>query len=300
MVTPSAPRLKHVLCTRPNNTQRMARMAYWEWGDPLNSKAVVCVHGLSRQGRDFDTLAQALAPYYRVICPDVLGRGQSDWLFDCSGYEVSAYALDMLGLLAQCKAQEVHWIGTSMGGLIGLVLSSFQHNTIAPMTSMTRLVLNDVGPVIEWAAIERIQKYLGQALSWATIEHGAQALKAISQGFGSHTNEQWLALSRPMFKRQADAWVLHYDPRIAEPFKRLTPQTCQAHEAVLWKLYDAISCPTLLLRGADSDLLSSHTAQAMRTRGPHAQWHEFCNVGHAPMLNNPAQIKVVKDFLLAV
>lgn len=283
------PRLNHVQCL---DTQGLHRMAYWEWGDPGNPKVLVCVHGLSRQGRDFDTLAQAMRGEYRVVCPDVVGRGQSDWLSDPSGYQIPAYAADMVTLLARLNAQTVHWVGTSMGGLIGLIVSALKGSPIS------RLVLNDVGPVVEPEAIARIGSYLGAPLRWKTLEEAADALWAISQGFGPHTREQWLALTRPMVKPEGDGFIPHYDLKIAEPFRSITPEVAKAGEAMIWAMYDSLRCRVLLLRGAESDLLSPATAKAMTERGPKAELREFAGVGHAPMLNSLDQIAVLREFLL--
>ncbi len=286
------PRLNHVQCLGAGG---LHRMAYWEWGEPGNPKVLVCVHGLTRQGRDFDTLAQAMSASWRVVCPDVVGRGQSDWLADPSGYQVPNYMADMVTLLARLDAQHVSWVGTSMGGLIGLGLAAL------PRSPIERLVLNDVGPEIEAAGIARIAAYVGQPLRWDTLDEAADYLWSISQSFGPHTREQWLALSRPMLKADdasgSAGFRLHYDPRLAVPLRAFTPALAAAGTAMLWRGYDAIACPTLLLRGADSDLLSPATAQAMTERGPKARLHEFTGVGHAPMLVDPGQVAVVRDFL---
>jgi pimeloyl-ACP methyl ester carboxylesterase len=288
------PRLNHVQCL---DTRGLHRMAWWEWGDAANPRVLVCVHGLSRQGRDFDTFAQAMQGEYRVVCPDVVGRGESDRLADPMGYQIPAYVADMVTLLARLNAGTVHWVGTSMGGLIGLGLAALKNSPVS------KLVLNDVGPSIEPAALARIGTYLGQPARWRSLEEAADALWSISQGFGPHTREQWLALTRPMLRADADAhgggFVPHYDPQIALPFRAITPEAARAGEAVLWGMYDAIACPTLLLRGADSDLLTRATAQAMTQRGPRALLREFDGVGHAPMLTSPEQIAAVREFLLA-
>ncbi|MGY4828861.1 alpha/beta fold hydrolase [Sphaerotilaceae bacterium SBD11-9] len=283
------PRLNSVQCL---DTQGLHRMAYWEWGDPANPRVLVCVHGLSRQGRDFDTFAQAMQGEYRVVCPDVVGRGRSDWLTDPSGYQIPAYAADMVTLLARLDTTSVHWVGTSMGGLIGLVLSALKNSPVQ------RLVLNDVGPSIEPSSLARIGSYLGLPARWKTLDEAADALWAISQGFGPHTREQWLALTRPMLKPDGDGFVPHYDPQIAVPFRAITPEAAGAGEAMMWAMYDSLRCPTLLLRGAESDLLTKATAQAMTARGPKAELCEFAGVGHAPMLTSPEQIAVVREFLL--
>ena len=283
------PRLDHVQCL---GARGLHRVAYWEWGDAANPKVLVCAHGLSRQGRDFDTLARALAGDYRVVAPDVAGRGQSDWLADPMGYQLPAYVADMVTLLARLNAHTVHWLGTSMGGLIGLGLASL------PGSPVGKLVLNDIGPTVEPEAVARIGSYLGLPMRWPTVEEAADYMLSISQGFGTHTREQWLALTRPMLKPDGDGWKPHYDPAIAVPFRAMTPEIAKAAEAALWKAYDAIRCPTLLLRGADSDLLTRDTALAMTQRGPRARLHQFANVGHAPMFVAPEQVAVVRESLL--
>ena len=294
------PELRYLDCTAP----APHRMAYWQWGDPQASHTVVCVHGLSRQGRDFDVLAQALVDRsktpLRVVCPDVVGRGKSDFLTDPQGYQLPTYVADMLQLLVQLKPTTLDWVGTSMGGLIGMLLCAYAPSVGA---SVRRLVLNDVGPVIQWQALQRIGQYLGKSGQFATVQEAADAMWAISSSFGPHTPAQWLALSQPMLKPLAGAqgpgaWTLHYDPAIALPFGAMTAQQAQEGEAFLWQAYDAISAQTLLLRGAQSDLLSVATAQQMTQRGPKAQLVEFAGVGHAPTLIAPDQVDAVADFVL--
>jgi pimeloyl-ACP methyl ester carboxylesterase len=283
------PRLRHVQCL---DAKGLHRMAYWEWGDPANRRVLVCVHGLSRQGRDFDTLAVSLASHYRVVCPDVVGRGQSGWLSDPMGYAIPAYVADMVTLLARLDADLVDWVGTSMGGLIGLGVGALKGSPLR------RLVLNDVGPAIEPLSLARIGTYLGQPAHWVSLDAAADALWAISQGFGPHTREQWRALTRPQLQADGAGFKPHYDPAIAVPFRLITPELARIGEAALWQAYDSLSLPTLLLRGAQSDLLSVATAQAMTERGPRARLVEFAGVGHAPMLVQPDQVRVVSDFLL--
>ncbi len=284
------PRLRNVQCL---DSRGLHRMAYWEWGDASNPRVAVCVHGLSRQGRDFDTLAQALATSHRVICPDVVGRGRSDRLADPMGYQIPLYVADMVTLLARLDAEVVDWVGTSMGGLIGMGLASL------PKSPLARLVLNDVGPTIEPAAITRIGTYLGVPIRWGSLDEAADYLQGISKGFGPHSREAWLALTRPMLKEDGDGFIPHYDPAIGVPFRAVTPQMATAGQAALWQAYDAIRCPTLLLRGAESDLLTAATAAEMTERGPHARLVEFAGVGHAPTLVAPDQVEVVREFLLA-
>ena len=288
--TAATPRLAHVQCLHPGG---LHRMAYWEWGDPGNPRVVVCVHGLSRQGRDFDALARTLAGEFRVVCPDVAGRGRSDRLPDPSLYQVPAYAADMVTLLARLDAAELHWVGTSMGGLIGMVVAALAGS---PVRS---LVLNDIGPAIEHEAVRRIGAYLGEPRRFASLAEAAGFLRAISPGFGPHGDDEWLALSAPMVRPapDGDGLVLHYDPAIALPFRAITPELARQGEARLWQAWDAVRCPVLLLRGAESDLLSRQTAEAMTRRGPPTRLHEFEGVGHAPTLVAPAQRAVVAEFL---
>lgn len=283
-------------------------MAYWQWGNPGSAHVVVCAHGLSRQGRDFDVLAQALCEraggHIRVICPDVAGRGRSDWLKDPMGYQIPSYAMDMLALLAQLQAHspigQLDWVGTSMGGLIGMAVAG-QPGLPLP-APVRRMVLNDVGPTLEWQALQRIGGFIGKTGRFATVQEAADAMWAISTGFGPHTPAQWLALSQPMVKPIAGdtdgALTLHYDPAIALPFRTITQEIAQVGEAALWQLYDGIQAQVLLLRGAHSDLLSPATAQAMAQRGPKARLVEFAGVGHAPTLIAADQVDAVTQWLL--
>ncbi len=301
----SEPSLNYVSCPDAADGHRMA---YWQWGQPDSPHVVLCVHGLTRQGRDFDVLARALCAQasggIRVVCPDVAGRGESEWLKDPMGYQVPAYAADMLSLLAHLHALSpigtLDWVGTSMGGLIGMVVCG-QPGLPLPVP-VRRLVLNDVGPALQWEAIQRIGAYLGKAGHFNTVEEAAGAMWTISQSFGPHTPEQWLALSRPMLRPVSAApdspLRLHYDPAIAGPFKLTTEEGAQQGEAMLWQLYDAIQAQTLVLRGAQSDLLSLETAHAMAQRGPRARLVEFEGVGHAPTLVAQDQVAVVAGFLL--
>ncbi len=294
------PSLNYVLCPDASGGHRMA---YWQWGNPAAGHVVVCVHGLTRQGRDFDVLAQALCARggdaLRVVCPDVAGRGQSDWLKDPLSYQIPSYAADMLALLAQLQPTTLDWLGTSMGGLIGMVVAG-QPELPLPVP-VRRLVLNDVGPVIEWKALQRIGEYLGQTGRFDSVQQAADALWAVASSFGPHTPAQWLALSQPMLKALGDgsgAFTLHYDPALAQPFGAVTPESAAQGEAMLWQLYDQITARTLLVRGQESDLLSVQTALAMMARGPKARLVEFAGVGHAPTFIADDQVQVIASFLL--
>jgi pimeloyl-ACP methyl ester carboxylesterase len=279
------------------------RMAYWQWGDAANPHVVMCVHGLSRQGRDFDVLAGYMADQARVICPDVAGRGQSDWLKDTMAYQIPQYAADMLTLLAQLNQQSpvttLDWVGTSMGGLVGMAIAG-QPGLPLP-APVRKLVLNDVGPAIEWTAIQRIAAYLGRAGHFDSLQQAADAMWAVSTSFGPHTPEEWLELSRHMVKRVPGALdgsvMLHYDPAIAVAVRAATEESARQGEAQLWALYDQIQAQVLILRGAESDLLSEATALAMTQRGPRARVVAFEGVGHAPTLVSLDQVSTVSDFL---
>ncbi len=303
--TMTEPSLHHVSCP---DAEGGHQMAYWQWGRTDSLHVVLCVHGLTRQGRDFDVLARALCEQaggnIRVICPDVVGRGESDWLKDPMGYQLPAYAADMLVLLAQLHGESpigtLDWLGTSMGGLIGMVVCG-QPELPLPVP-VRRLVLNDVGPALEWQALVRIGAYLGQAGHFDSVQAAADAMWSISKSFGPHTPEQWLALSRPMLRPVSSAadspWRLHYDPKMALPFSQATQETTLQGEALLWQLYDGITAQTLLVRGALSDLLSPQTAHDMTLRGPHARLVEFPGVGHAPTFIAKDQVAEVTAFLL--
>jgi pimeloyl-ACP methyl ester carboxylesterase len=277
-----------VLCL---STKGFHRMHYTDWGDAANSRVVICVHGLTRNGRDFDALAQALQADFRVVCPDVAGRGRSDWLDAKEGYVYPQYAADMTALIARITAggeKAIYWVGTSMGGMLGMLFAS------QPKTPVGKLVLNDVGTLIPKASMERIGAYVGKDPRFKTFEETVAYVRMVSAPFGSLTDSQWRHLTEHNSKQHADgSWGMNYDPGIGLPF-----QKGPLADIDLTGYYDAIACPTLLLRGAQSDLLLHDTALAMTQRGPKPRLVEFANVGHAPMLMAEDQIKVVRDFLL--
>lgn len=288
------PQLRFVNCL---DSTGLHRMAYWEWSGPsADAPVLVCAHGLSRQGRDFDALAREMSKRYRVVCPDVVGRGRSDWLRQPAGYQIPAYVSDMVALLARLDVEQVDWVGTSMGGLIGLGLASLPRPEGVP-SPVRRLVLNDVGPAIRFEALQRIGTYLGKPARFGSLAEGAAYLRSISEGFGPHSDAEWLALSTPLFREDGGQWKLHYDPAIALPFAAVTPEIAAAGEAALWAAYDALRCPTLLIRGAESDLLSADTARQMAERGPRTRLVELPGIGHAPTLIHADQVAIVRDFL---
>jgi pimeloyl-ACP methyl ester carboxylesterase len=263
------------------------RVAYRQWGDSANPRVVVRAHGLTRNGRDFDTLAAAICERYRVICPDMPGRGDSEWLRDSNDYGFATYLTSVTALLAHAHADSVAWVGTSMGGLIGMLIAA------QPETPIARMVVNDVGPAIEPAALARIGLYVGLDPVFDSFEQLETHVRDISATFGVLSEDQWQALARSTARQDAGGrWRLKYDPGIAVPFRAMAGQTSD-----LWPIWDAIRCPTLLLRGAESDLLSPATATAMASRGPCPQVVEFPGVGHAPMLMSEEQMAPVVAFL---
>jgi pimeloyl-ACP methyl ester carboxylesterase len=284
--------IKAVQCISPAG---LHKMAYKEWGDPHNPNVLVCVHGVTRISDDFDNLARAMADTHRVICPDVVGRGRSDWLRNPQLYRLPQYISDMVTLLARVLAnveiQSVDWFGTSMGGLIGMGLASLAGNPVR------KLVLNDIGPTLDTAALLRIGDYIGQDVRFQTFDEAARYIRDISATFGPHTDEEWHKIAADVLRQNADgAWIRHYDMGLAVPFKSATADSIKADEVLLWAAYDAIRCPTLLVRGAESDLLSPATAQAMTQRGPKAKLVELAGIGHAPTFMHADQIALAKDF----
>lgn len=280
-------RQRTVRCASPKG---LHRIAYREWGEPRNERVLVCVHGLTRCARDFDRLAQALSERYRVVCPDVAGRGDSDWLADPMHYHLPQYVADMVTLIARLDVESVHWVGTSMGALIGMALAS------QPGTPITRLVVNDAGPVITRASLERIAAYVGKVPEFPTIEAAEQFIRAIAATFGPHSDAEWRFLTEAVMRKNGDGgWRAHYDPRIGDTYRASMPEK----DLELWPMWNAIHCPTLLLRGALSDLLTRDTAAQMAQTGPKAKVVEIPGVGHAPTLLHDEQIAIVREFLLA-
>jgi len=279
-------RKRSVQCLSPAG---LHRMAYLEWGDPRNPNVVVCVHGLTRSARDFDALARSLSNQFRVVCPDVVGRGESDWLADPLHYVLPQYLADMVTLLARLDVARVHWVGTSMGGLVGMFLAGQKAAPVA------RLVLNDAGPVVTRSSLERIATYVGVAPTLRTIEEAEAMMRTISAPFGEHSDAEWRFLTEIYVRQNSDgSYRLHYDPRLGEPFRAQLPEK----DLEFWASYDANRCPTLVIRGAESDLLTRATCEQMAVRGPKAKVVEIPNVGHAPTLMHTDQIDIVRDFLL--
>ncbi len=301
-IEPLTPQLQFVSCPHEGGSHRMA---YWRWGAAHAPHVVMAVHGLTRQGRDFDRLAAALVHagqgQVQVICPDVAGRGKSEWLSNPALYQVPQYASDMLVLLTALHAahpmETLDWVGTSMGGLIGLVLMG-QPQLPMP-AAVRRCVLNDVGPSITWSSLQRMQQYVGQYGSYTDLHQVAQVLRLLSVGFGPVPVDIWLELCSHMVRPSPEGGLtLHYDPAIAQPLQALTEESALANEPIMWGLYEHMRAQVLLIRGEDSDLLTLDTAQAMTQRGPKARLVQWPHIGHAPTLTDPEHIRVLTDFLL--
>ena len=261
-------------------------MSYLEWGDPRNREVLVCVHGLTRTGHDFDEVARALCGQFRVVCPDVAGRGDSERLPDPMLYGIPQYVGDMVTLIARLDVEGVSWLGTSMGGLIGMALAA------QAASPVKRLALNDAGPLVTRVSLERIASYVGKSPTFATLQDAEQYVRSVSAPFGPHSDAQWRFLAQTWLRRNDDGtWRAAYDPRIAQAFSA-------DKDLELWGLYVAVHCPTLVLRGEGSDLLTRETAAEMTRRGPRAKVVEIRGVGHAPTLLHADQIAIVREFFL--
>jgi pimeloyl-ACP methyl ester carboxylesterase len=261
------------------------RINYYQFGERDNPRVVICVHGLTRNGRDFDVLARRLARDFRVICPDVVGRGKSDWLADKSGYQYPQYVADMAVLIARSGAEQVDFVGTSMGGLIGMFLAA------QPNTPVARLVMNDVGPHVPESALKRIGEYVGRDPRFDDIESLEGYLREICADFGPLTDSQWRHLATHGAIRREDGFAFAYDPAIARAFEGIES------DVDLWPVWAAVTQEVLVLRGSRSDLLTRDTAERMLERDAPTELVEFDNVGHAPMLMSEDQVDVVAGWL---
>jgi pimeloyl-ACP methyl ester carboxylesterase len=222
------------------------------------------------------------------VCPDVLGRGVSDWSENSADYNNLQYVADAMAVLARTGRESMDWLGTSMGGLMGMIAASL------PGTPVKRLILNDIGPVVPQAALQRIADYVGSDPRFEDFGAAEQYLRTVHAPFGNLSDAQWRHLTRHSVRQREDGgYALRYDPKIAEAFKALAPEDIE-----MWEIWDRIEVPVLVLRGETSDLLLADVAEEMTKRGPKAELVEFPDCGHAPALMDPAQIAVVRDWLL--
>jgi pimeloyl-ACP methyl ester carboxylesterase len=261
-----------------------------EWGAP-DAPVLVAWHGLARTGRDMDDIAAHLAPRWRVLCPDTIGRGFSEWSPEPDReYCLAHYAQTAQALLDQLGVRQCQWLGTSMGGAIGLhAAAGGLHGRI------TRLVLNDIGPELPAAAQQRILAYAGSPAAFATVGELERYFRSIYKPYGALTDAQWRRLTETSTRRLPDGRVTpHYDPAMVMQF------TEHPADYDRWPEYDRLHIPVLCLRGAESDLLLADTAEQMRDRGPRARVVTIAGCGHAPALNVPEQLNIVSRFLNGV
>ncbi len=265
------------------------RIAYVEWGDPASERVAICLHGLSRQGRDFDLIAAEMARRgWRVICPDLVGRGRSDWLREPSEYTLPQYVSDIAALIARLNVPRVDWIGTSLGGIVGILMAGQRQSPIA------RLVVNDIGPFVTWQVLQRLSDAVRDApLTFPDLRAATSFVRTSLPGFGNLTDAQWEHMARHGFaENNTGGWRKLADSDIAGPFR-----TSLLFNLSIWNYWDQIACPTLVLRGEHSDVLPANIAQEMTQRGPQATFIEFTDCGHAPALMDANQIDAVIDWL---
>jgi len=279
----------------PDSTPRKPHhIAYTDWGDVGNTHVVICVHGLTRNCRDFDYLASELSSHYRVICPDVVGRGRSDWLEDEKDYDYyPLYLSDAVMLINHIRSQysssiTMDWVGISMGGLIGMMTA------IKPENDIRRLVMSDIGPLIPMAALKRMSEYVGKPVCFSDLDEFELYIRKISASFGPLTDEQWRHLTVHSARLLSSGkYTFYYDPKISVSFK----EHILLDDINLWKYWGTLETPTLVIRGSESDVLLAETAAEMHQSGPRATLIELPDIGHAPILLDEEQISIVKDFL---
>ena len=276
---------RHLACLGPSGFHCVA---YDEWCGMAGAPTLVCVHGLSRNARDFDAIAAVLSRHYRVVCPDMPGRGRSAWLANPADYAFPLYLADCAALLARLDVESVDWIGTSMGALIGMMLAAQSGSPIR------KLVLNDAGAFVSGEGLNRIGGYLGADPTFASIEAMEAAVRKNNAPYGPLTDAQWRKLTIDSAREKpGGGYGFNYDPRLGDPYK-----AGPVGDVDLWAFWDSVRCPTLLLRGEQSDIVPRDVAEAMSERGPQAKLVEFPGIGHAPQLLSDDQIGAVRDFLL--
>lgn len=274
-------------CVQCMSTGGFHRMAYRDWGEKRAEERFLCVHGLTRNGRDFDALARRLSRNARVICPDLVGRGRSGWLSNATGYNILQYNLDAKVLTARLNLESFTWIGSSLGGLMGMVFAGLESSSIR------RLVINDIAPEIPHAARARVSMYLGRRTTFGSLAELEGHLRETLASFGPMTDADWAEMARQSCRRSGDVLTMHYDPRIAQNFRNFWSYM----PLRLWAFWDRIRCPVLILRGERSDFLTPAMLSRMVARLPHADVLEFEGVGHAPTLNAPCQIDPVIEWI---
>lgn len=301
------PSLHYVTCASPAGAHRMA---YWQWGDTDNDNVLLCVHGLTRSGRDFDPIARRLAHKYKVICPDIVGRGKSDWLSNPLFYAIPQYVSDIFTLIARLNPRSIDWIGTSMGGLIGLGLG-FAINVTAKLNPqsishglpdtdflpLNKMILNDIGPVINNNGLDRIAQYVGQEQVFDNFDKAVEYVKLVSSDFGKHSDADWQELTKNVMVNVNNKWHKHYDLNIAIPMAQESSTAVKGAEQILWPAYESLSDRILIIRGEHSDLLLPDTVNEMLARNSNSSLYTVQDTGHAPTLRNDEQISTIEAFL---
>lgn len=307
------PTLHYLLCTNPRGWHRMG---YWEWGDPNNDHVLLCMHGLSRNGRDFDQVARRFSDQYRVICPDIVGRGTSDWLEDPDFYTFAQYVGDLSTLLAQLQPARITWLGTSMGGLIALTYIYMLSQTAQPPLTgsrcnassadwlreksnpIVRLILNDIGPELALGGMKNIGRYVESGNNFATYDEAVQYAREHWTGFGLETDEQWESYTSHYFVTNMESqWVPHFDPAIMRAFIRGLNYPMVESQNFLWSVFQQLQIPVLVMRGAHSDLLTAEVYQRMLDEQPLAQGWQTDRAGHAPSLTHEDELEAIERFL---
>ena len=274
---------------RCRNQRGSHLLTYYEWGDPENDRVLLCVHGLARTGRDFDHMAGALQDRYRVVCPDMVGRGHSEWLPVKADYNYPQYLRDMLTLIAQLRPARLDWLGTSMGGMTGMILAAQGDNPIH------KLVLNDVGAVLAGETVKYLQAWFGEEQHFANLDEVESYCRGIYKPFGDLTDVEWREIAENTVRPAPDGgYVLHYDPAIADNVK-----TLEAKDYAVWEVWDAIQAPVLLIHGKESTVLTQATVTEMLQRGPSTDLIEWPGIGHAPTLTREEQIAPIREWLLS-
>ncbi len=267
------------------------RINYLEWGntkDFIHQETLLCVHGLTRNARDFDYLASKLCDNYRIVCPDVVGRGDSDHLLDDESYNYLQYNADMNALIARIGTKDLNWIGTSMGGIIGMVLASISQSPIK------RLIVNDIGPEVSRDALMSIANYIGKSSEFKSLKEVEDYLREIYPEFAPMSNEDWTHMAKHSSKKtEHGTYKMKVDPRVGDAFR----DSITYFNVDMWDIWDKITCPVLVLRGKNSSFLTEETAKKMLTCGPQTTVVEFENTGHTPTFRNDEQVKVVSDWL---
>lgn len=263
------------------------RISYLEWGAE-NDNTMVCVHGVSRNAHDFDVLAKRLSPSNRVICPDVVGRGHSDHLINADGYDYLQYNADMNVLLGRIGPQKVDWLGTSMGGIIGMVFASL------PQTPIKRLIVNDIGPFIARDNLTTIGEYIGRSGEFRNLAEVETYLREIYAEFHPMSDQDWADMAEHSSKRTSrGTYRMRMDAGVGDSFRN----RISLFDVDMWDTWDNIQCPVLILRGENSSFFARETAEEMLTRGPKSTLIEFPHAGHTPSLRGQEQIDAIVNWL---